>query len=137
MRFVILRAPDPQTRVRVSLPSDATAALVARRTLRDLLHGWRLTSMVEPVVLAASELVTNAFRHGRPPLSLTVRRSADQVSVAVEDGSTTEPERPVAGAADESGRGMAIVEEVSSGTGVRADDAGKVVWARFDIDRTQ
>ncbi|HVF18813.1 MAG TPA: ATP-binding protein [Mycobacteriales bacterium] len=130
------RVPKPQTRVRIPLPDDATAPMVARRTLRKLLRGWRLPALVEPVVLAASELVTNAFRHGAPPVRLTVRRSADRVSIAVADSSDDRPHVAApATAADESGRGMAIVDLVASDTGMRAEPAGKVVWAGFDIDR--
>jgi anti-sigma regulatory factor (Ser/Thr protein kinase) len=128
------RAPDAQTRVRVPLPDDATAAMVARRTLRSLLHGWRLPALVEPVVLAASELVTNGFKHGKPPLRMTVRRSAARLSIGVGDGSTQRPQGRHARPDDESGRGLAIVEELASDTGSRTSSEGKVVWAGFDID---
>ena len=129
------RASDPQTRVRVPLPDDDTAPSVARRALRSLLRGWRLPGLVEPVVLAASELVTNAFRHGEPPVQLTVRRTNGRVSVAVGDGSPTLPVRTSAAPEAQNGRGMVIVESVASETGSRRERAGKVVWAGFDIDR--
>ena len=127
--------PEPQTRVRVPLPDDATAPMVARRTLRNLLAGWRMPGLVEPVVLAASELVTNAFRHGEPPVRLTVRRSSARVSVGVSDSSPRLPAAGVAPVSADAGRGMAIVDLVATETGTRADEPGKVVWAGFDIDR--
>lgn len=128
------RAADPQTRVRVALPDDATAPLVARRALRQLLRGWRLPGLVEPVALVVSELVTNALRHGGKPIRLTVRRSRHKLSVGVFDSSPVAARRREARSSDESGRGMAIVETVASDTGTRPADPGKVVWAAFDIE---
>ncbi len=134
---VTSRAPDPQTRVRVPLPDDATAPMVARRTVRRLLTGWRLPALVEPMLLATSELVTNGFKHGKPPLRMTVRRSRGRVSIAVGDGSTQRPRALDARPEDESGRGMAIVEQLASDTGSRTGSEGKVVWAGFDIDSAE
>lgn len=107
--------------------------MVARRTLRTLLGGWRLSSLVEPVVLATSELVTNAFRHGTPPIRLTVRRSANRVTVGVQDSSPNVPATVRADPDDEGGRGMVIIQRVASETGTRPEEAGKVVWAGFDV----
>ena len=131
-------APPPGSAeaVDVPLPQDLTAPAVARGAVRRLLSRWNLHGVLEPVLLAVSELVTNALRHGRPPVALRLERSGEGVTVDVHDGSKDLP----AGAGEaadsaESGRGLGIVEAVASDTGVRTcPDDGKVIWARFEPD---
>lgn len=125
--------------VHVDLPQDTRAPAQARRATRAALTAWRLPELVDAVVLAVSELVTNAVRHGRPVVSLELlRRSPQQVRVAVHDGDPTEP--PLAlDAVDpdaERGRGLAIVRELADGIAVeQVSDDGKVVRVDFDASR--
>ena len=83
---------EPVEAVRVGLPCDPTAPRDARSLARDVLGRWRVPELVDPVVLTVSELVTNAVRHGRPPVELCLRRLGRTVRVEVHDG---EPSGPV------------------------------------------
>ncbi|MDP9408840.1 MAG: ATP-binding protein [Actinomycetota bacterium] len=123
--------------VDVPLPQDLTAPAVARGAVRRLLDRWNLHGVLEPVLLAVSELVTNALRHGRPPVALRLERSGGGVTVDVHDGSMDLPGSATEAAESaESGRGLGIVEAMASDTGVKScPDDGKVIWARFDPDR--
>lgn len=126
---------DEDERVEVALPSDLTAPGSARSAVRPLLARWRLPGLLEPVLLAVSELVTNAVRYGSAPVRLTLRRCARGVTVGVHDGAAVPPPRTATLPDDdaESGRGLSLVQAVADETGVQAeDDGGKVVWARFD-----
>ena len=128
-------APTPPEPVHVDLPQDQRAPGQARRATRDALTAWRLTGLVDSVVLAVSELVTNAVRHGRPTVFLELLRRSDRVSVRVHDGDPTAP--PGAGgevtADAESGRGLAIVRELADDLAVeQVTDDGKVVRVDFD-----
>lgn len=102
--------------------------------MRSALLAWRLPALVETVVLAVSELVTNALIHGRPPVALTLRRSAGEVRIGVHDNSPAEP--IVAGAEQSgdatSGRGLGIVAELADTVGCeQVPDDGKIVYASF------
>lgn len=119
----------------VDLAQDRNAPADARRATQDALVRWHLPGLVDTVVLAVSELVTNAVRYGRPRVSLELRRQAQQVRVDVHDGNPTEPPSLAgeAGPDAESGRGLAIVQALADDVAVeQVPDDGKIVRASFD-----
>lgn len=122
---------------RVCLELAPTLSLpgLARRAAAGAVHRWRLPCLADAVVLAVSELVTNAVRYGLPPVRLVLSRQAHGLRVEVHDHADGAP--PTTGAAgevDESGRGMGIVRAVASAAGVeQTADGGKAVYAVFDL----
>ena len=121
--------------VRVDLVSDGRAAGQARRGVRQVLALWQLPALIDSVVLAVSELVTNAVRYGRPPLFLVLRRDGTRVRLDVHDASPTGPadKRTPAGPAAESGRGLNIVAAVAVEVGCeQVPGDGKIMYAAFD-----
>ena len=128
------RSDEP--RVQVDLPPDKTAPSVARARTRNVLGNWRLGPVLEPLLLVVSELVGNAVRHGRPPVQMLLRKTSRGVRVEVHD-ERSEAAPPVSGALPdddaESGRGLYLVEAVSTETGVeQVPGDGKVVWATLE-----
>lgn len=125
------RAPD---RVRVPLGDDLRAPGQARRAVREVLLSWRLPGLVDAVVLSVSELVTNALRHGRPPVHLVLHRHRSSVRLDVHDARPTLPpgQRGTGGDDAESGRGLHIVQSLAAEVGCEAVTGdGKVVHASF------
>jgi anti-sigma regulatory factor (Ser/Thr protein kinase) len=113
------------------LPTDATAPRVARQLL--VANGWFLPEQeLDAAVLLASELVTNAVRHGRPDITLSIRTTPDTLRVAVHDqgaaftSGTAELVLPT----QDSGRGLIIVAALATTWGVAPseDPQGKSVW---------
>jgi anti-sigma regulatory factor (Ser/Thr protein kinase) len=130
------RSEGTEEVVRVDLRPGPHAPADARRATREVLHRWELPALVDRVVLAVSELVTNSVRYGRPPLRLDLRRRRSCVRIDVHD---TVPEEPVLqGRAAvqhdrESGRGLLIVSAVADEVGVeQVPGDGKHVYASFD-----
>ena len=125
--------------VEVPLPHGELAPAEARRAARDVLLRWRLPGLVDVVVLAVSELVTNAVRYGRPALTLELQYSDSELRVAVHDGDPAEPPRATGATAPdgaESGRGLGIVHSLAADVGCeQVPDDGKVVYASFVVDR--
>jgi anti-sigma regulatory factor (Ser/Thr protein kinase) len=121
----------------VDMPNRDTAPGQARRVVREAFSRWSLTVLIDDAELAVSELVTNAFKHGLPPVTLTLCQSAGRVRVDVSDArpATTTLEWPASLDTDESGRGRRIIEAVSdrSGTDEIAAD-GKTSYASWDVD---
>lgn len=88
---------------------------------------------LEVVLLLASELVTNAVQHGLGPVDVHAMWDAKGVHVEVGDQS---PGRPVLKAVDPealSGRGLILVDGLSSAWGVLGTTTGKVVWFTVDL----
>ena len=99
----------------------------ARDFVRTTLVSWGVRP--EGCVLLTSELVTNAVRHSRVEVVVTVWRSDARVRIEVRDES---PESPTLGTPGEDatrGRGLTLVDRVADAWGyVRHDGQGKTVW---------
>ncbi|MFJ6676528.1 ATP-binding protein [Actinosynnema sp. NPDC091369] len=122
------RPAEPSEALTFELTGDAPDLAEARQwtgaALADLDE-----DAVTDAVLVVSELVANAYEHGRHPLHLRLRRGPDLIRVEVTDLS---PEVPVVG--DSSvrptrGRGMLLVEQLSRQWGLVRHAVGKTVWA--------
>jgi anti-sigma regulatory factor (Ser/Thr protein kinase) len=128
---------EPPATVQLDLPADATAPGAARAQTRRTLRAWGLPGLLDPLLLAVSELVGNAVRHGRPPVEMLLRRTGRSVRVEVHDEDASSGPRH-GGLPDldaESGRGLFLVEAVSAESGVeQIPGDGKVVWATLEDD---
>jgi serine phosphatase RsbU (regulator of sigma subunit) len=111
-------------------PSPRTPQVV-RRLVRKVLDKWELSHTAEPAVLLAHELVANAIRYARRPLSVRLMLT-DTLLCEVEDD---DHHMPVLGnpcPADETGRGILLVSLLSRRWGTSRLPTGKVVW--FEVD---
>jgi anti-sigma regulatory factor (Ser/Thr protein kinase) len=113
---------------RTRLSSHPTSAAAARRFVRDVLHRWRLGEREESVLLCTDELVTNAIIHVSSDMEIVVRKVDGSIRVEVHDRSSRPPLRRMADIDDEAGRGLQLVEALSSRWGVAAESTGKAVW---------
>jgi serine/threonine-protein kinase RsbW len=112
----------------------ASASAVRRELALDLdLHGLD-TDTIDAVTLVVSELVGNAVRHADIPedgqLGIGWAVRPHEVFVAVEDPSSELPVRREAAPDALNGRGLAIVDALSSEWGVEPTETGKRVWAK-------
>ena len=128
---------DGTQHLRQDLPHDDSAPGLARALVRDALTRWDLVDRISDAELAISELVTNAVRHGLPPIVLEIGRTADSLRIAISDGRPSTAHHDVRIAScddDESGRGQGIIEAVSDHTGVdETAVAGKSIYATWDV----
>jgi anti-sigma regulatory factor (Ser/Thr protein kinase) len=123
-------------RFEAQVPANAKAS----STTREILDGWLSAAVGEGtadiVRHAASELATNAVRHGHLPLDSPMRLLMDiddrNVHVEVEQASTTLGARvvPPEDRGDDGGFGLAIVSDLTARWGVEAGPPGRV-W--FDV----
>jgi serine phosphatase RsbU (regulator of sigma subunit)/anti-sigma regulatory factor (Ser/Thr protein kinase) len=117
----------------LDLLGGAEAVSSARAFTSGVLSSWRLgEELLDLGVLAVSELVSNSFTHGHPPMRLRLRRTDRRLTVEVTDADDHLPRRRRAEPADESGRGIAIIATIASNWGTRrTPDGGKAVWCDF------
>ncbi|HEV2370603.1 MAG TPA: ATP-binding protein [Streptosporangiaceae bacterium] len=110
-----------------------------RQFVRDTLREWCLGDLTDVAELVASELVTNALRHGLPsarrspierPVRLGLLGHAPYVLCTVTDPGCALPVLREVDLAAESGRGLTVVDACSVRWGWHPlDEGGKVVWA--------
>lgn len=126
----------------VTLPDGPEGAGFARRATARAAELWRLDrELTETALLLVSEVVTNAIRHGSPPVRLSLHLDRDaqtdpRLRVEVTDSSPAEPlvgQQPPPDQA--SGRGLQIVQQLAArwGSQVSASRLGKTVW--FELRR--
>jgi anti-sigma regulatory factor (Ser/Thr protein kinase) len=96
------------------------------------LGGTACARLIDTVALLTSELVTNAFLHGSGEIGVTVSCEGPKVRVEVTDRSDRVPRPQQLDAEAATGRGMLLVDALSTAWGSTPDGSGKVVW--FEVD---
>ncbi|MEU2755661.1 PAS domain S-box protein [Streptomyces violascens] len=140
--LVLRRLAGPSTPAQlmeaVIAPGDPEALRAARQGLRVALESWQLDSLADTAVLLTCELVTNALLHtgGETLLAARpVRREGGgrALRLSVTDASPASPRRRAATDQATSGRGMLLVEELTSDWGVEPRGNGKTVWCEIPL----
>lgn len=122
---------DATARQTVVLPLDESSPMAARAWLKVVSCGTHVSHLLDDATLLVSELVTNAVKHGGPPVVLAVDCDGKHLEVRVRDGSSDLPVPRTAAPTEESGRGYLLLDELSHRWGVEqeVDGAdGKEVW---------
>lgn len=120
------------------LPHAPQAAGIARRLALDTLNAWGVREdEAHQVVLAVSELVTNAVEHGLPPVALQLVPPNEQqmIHVAVTDGGPANERgaRTADCEPDEHGRGSVIIDFLAAARGTRMYRRSATHWADLPL----
>jgi anti-sigma regulatory factor (Ser/Thr protein kinase) len=119
--------------VRTVLPAVAPSVGAARRFVAAALRRHAaLPEMIDTACLLTSELVTNALVHAGSRVDLSVTVANHGVHVEVGDSSRVTAEPRSIGSEAVAGRGLHIVEAMSSRWGSTVIGDGKRVW--FELD---
>jgi anti-sigma regulatory factor (Ser/Thr protein kinase) len=123
-----------------------TAVPCARLHAKNILHEWRMAHLTATVELLVSEIVTNAVRAsaGRahrqhapeqaisvPTVRFWLTSNGHRVLIQVWDSDDNIPVPQTVGLDAESGRGLLLIETLSSKWGcyTAGNQDGKIVWA--------
>jgi len=120
--------------VSATFAPHAQAPGQARAWVRAAMTEWEVDDPDGMVLLALSELATNAVVHGGSDFTVRVSCEPGGLVIGVRDRSPAAPVQLVFSAASEWGRGLGIVRALASDTGVEEHGAeGKTVWARIPV----
>lgn len=123
-----------------ALPAAPASVGVARRNVRELLTDWRTDEeTLDNALLVTSELVTNALTHTASEWIVCRLHIAEaRLHIEVEDQHRgwTLPTQRRAEPDEQGGRGLLLVDVLSSDWGVRdtTDGSGRVVWAVLPLE---
>jgi anti-sigma regulatory factor (Ser/Thr protein kinase) len=118
-----------QRRAFAATPASAGEA---RRFVESALADAGLEDLAYTATMLVSELVANAILHTGTPLEVVVAEGGDHVRIEVHDGSRQLPVRKNYSNMSGTGRGLMMVERLSTAWGAEAVPAGKVVWFQLD-----
>ena len=123
-----------QTRARACLDLDDRydAVRVGRHFVQEQVAARGALALVDDAALVAAELLANARQHGAAPILVCVLGDAGLLRIEVRDHSPRIPVRPSPSTSNMTGRGLSLVEAVTSRWGVERFPGGKAVWAEFD-----
>jgi serine/threonine-protein kinase RsbW len=113
---------------------DLRAELHTAITGDALSDDEKLGDVAEQMVLVATELATNALRHGRPPSVVTLRRAGDHHVIDIADHDPTVlPEYADARPMGAGGLGLRLARQLALEVGWYVTDDTKHVWAIFPV----
>jgi anti-sigma regulatory factor (Ser/Thr protein kinase) len=106
-----------------------------RHALAEALAAWGVgVDDCDVAVLLTSEIVTNAILYGGPPMQLRAQMTGADLRVAVDDGGYDVVEPVVRAPWDaQGGRGLWMVQTLSSRWGVLDRLRGKQVWFELKL----
>jgi anti-sigma regulatory factor (Ser/Thr protein kinase) len=117
----------------LEIEADPRSSSRARRSVASWLAAKDFPGeQLDDWLIVVSEIVTNAVLHARTPSRIVVRWNGRRVLVEVFDGRADElpnvrDEPPAVG-----GRGLFLVEQLSTEWGVESVPSGKCVWATLE-----
>jgi Histidine kinase-like ATPase domain len=137
-RMEALAQPSPATlpegAERIELAPRPTSAATARKLATAFARRYHLgDDLADSICLVVSELVTNAVLHARTEVVLSLELRPGVVRIGVRDGSLATLAVRNYSAEAVTGRGLGVVEALTSAWGAVADGDGKLVWAEFDL----
>ncbi|MBQ1044214.1 MULTISPECIES: ATP-binding protein [unclassified Micromonospora] len=111
---------------------DLRASLRGALNRHGLVQGEDLDEVPHLVVLVATELASNALRHGRPPTIITLLATDDRFLLDVADHDVSSvPELTDISPTDSGGRGLFLAQSVSLDVGWYGTESTKNIWAAF------
>ncbi|MCX5388776.1 SpoIIE family protein phosphatase [Streptomyces sp. NBC_00094] len=138
--LVLRRSPDPGTprapRIHQYIhQADPQGLSDARAAVGQALRDWGLPELADDAELLTGELLVNVLLHTEGGAVLTLEvlpEPVRRVRLSVQDRSSAWPRRRTPGEAATSGRGLLLLDALSSRWGVEPRGEGKAVWCEIE-----
>lgn len=123
---------EPVRHAVLVLAAAPGSAARARRFTQDVLRPMRGSLSMDDLLLVVSELVTNAVRYGEGGPTLTLHARGGCVRVEVSDRGPLLP-TGADPSNEERGRGLHLIDALSTRWGIDAREPGKAIWAEIAL----
>lgn len=114
-----------------TLPAGPRTGAEARWFLSEALQDEDVDIDFDAAKLLTTEVASNAARHGKEPIELSIELNEDDLRVSVLDHGLGFDPADLPGPSDTGGRGIPLLRELSSEWGVDRRDDGTEVWFRI------
>ncbi|MEU4621878.1 ATP-binding protein [Actinoplanes sp. NPDC023801] len=111
------------------------AARHARDLVTEACVRWEVEDLTAPAVLIISELVSNVLDHAHTIMTLHLALRPEGLYLGVRDGNASPPVAAPVPVTSMTGRGLRLVEAVSTTWGYSTAAGGKTVWATLALPR--
>jgi len=126
----------PRRRARQMLMPVPRSLVKARSLVKRACAGWNVATASDRAQIVTTELVANAVRHAGTRMELTVSLRQRSLHLSVQDESRRLPRLcGPEGELETGGRGLRVVDALTSGWGSTPTENGKVVWATLRLAR--
>lgn len=125
------------TTAQLTLPPKPASVSAARRFVVNALLDLDIEGPCDDAATLVSELATNAVLHARTPFTVEVSLDEGSVRISVLDHSPSVPRLRDYGTGATTGRGIRLVDTMSTRWGVQQDDDGKHVWFELPAQGVQ
>lgn len=124
-----LRAAAGRERVERLLPPERSASGTARDFVTATLRGWGFPELADDAALITAELFSNALRHApSPQYVLAVDWNDGKPRIEMWDSGDRLPKKQNPEPDSETGRGLHLVQALSTSWGSRHAASAKCVW---------
>lgn len=123
----------PTRKIELHLKLEDPVVRKARRFVQDTIADWNVEVEQDSIQLITSELVTNSLRYAPSPIELEVSLFSNNVRISVWDSSPRLPVKLNVSPGALGGRGLEIVDVLSSSWGSTPKGLGKQVWAEVPL----
>ena len=114
---------------------ELRAGLIKALNEHTQLPSDQLDDIPDRMVLVATELATNAIRHGLPPTTVRLLRTATEFVLDVSDHDLTSfPELAETRPINAGGRGLQLAQAFAVEVGWYASEHTKHIWAVFPVE---
>jgi serine/threonine-protein kinase RsbW len=112
----------------MTVPSVPESVAAVRRFAVERCMREGATAACDTVALLVSEIATNALVHGDGQVRVALHTDGSVVRVEISDESVKQPTLQRSAPLAEGGRGLALVEALSTSWGTDLHETGKTVW---------
>lgn len=121
----------------LDLPANPQTARRARTFVDQHCRRHQITGETRnTALLLTSEIVTNAYLHGRSTARLTLTLTQQRLLVEVADDNSRPPQIVEQHLDALDGRGLTLVDTLATNWGTRGHHTGKVVWFELHLSPT-